>query len=126
MKDDGGKRTDVRLPSRCGRKPALRNRWELTRDAALREEKFQDLGVFAKGAAEAADKIWCERLEHKTLPLFDEGHLGPSFDGVLAAKLGGNDQPALSGDGGEFGLRGSSRGKIPSKYTGMNNVRQLI
>src|SRR5260370_4340029 len=58
---------------------------------AFLEEKFQSLGVFAEAAAETADKFRSERLEDETGFLFDEGHLGPFFDGVLAAKLRGDD-----------------------------------
>ena len=55
--------------------------------AALLEENFQSLGVFAEAAAETADKFRSERLENETVFLFDEGHLRTFLDGVLAAKL---------------------------------------
>jgi hypothetical protein len=60
---------------------------QLSLSAALFEEKFQSLGVFAEAAAETADKLRSERLENEAIFLFDEGHLGPFFDGVFAAKF---------------------------------------
>jgi hypothetical protein len=77
--------------------------------ATLREENFKSFGVFAEAAAEAAYKFWSERLENETIFLFDEGHLGTFLDGILAAKLGRNDQLAFSGDGRDFGLHANSR-----------------
>src|SRR6266852_4855067 len=76
--------------------------------AALLEENFWSLGVFAEAAAETADKFRCERLENETIFLFDEGHLRAFFDGVFAAELGGDDELSFGGDGGDFGFHGSS------------------
>jgi len=55
--------------------------------AALGKENFESLGVFAEAAAETADKFRSKRLENETIFLFDEGHLRPFLDGILAAKL---------------------------------------
>src|SRR6266481_1399074 len=78
--------------------------------AALREENFRSLGVFAEAAAQTTDKFRSERLENETIFLFDEGDLGALFDRILAAELGGDDQLAFGRDGGDFSLHGSSRG----------------
>src|SRR6266849_4380678 len=72
--------------------------------AALLEENFWSLGVFAEAAAETADKFRSERLENEAIFLFDEGHLRTFFDGIFAAKLGRNDQLAFGRDGGDFSL----------------------
>ena len=93
--------------------------------AALLEEEFQGLGVFAEAAAQAADKFRGKRLENEPVLLFDEGHLGPFFDGVFAAKFRGDDQLAFGGYGRDFGLHARSRRKIRGKYTRMDNVSQL-
>src|SRR5712692_922259 len=77
--------------------------------AALLEENFWSLGVFAEAAAETADKFRSERLENETIFLFDEGHLRTFFDGVLPAKLCGDDELAFGGDGRDFGLHGNSK-----------------
>src|SRR5229473_1185822 len=76
--------------------------------AALLEENFQSLRVFAEAAAEAADKFRSERLENETIFLFDEGHLRPLVNGVFAAKLRGDDQLAFGGNGGDFGFHADS------------------
>src|SRR5260370_2539181 len=76
--------------------------------AALLKEKFQSLRVFAEAAAEAADKFRSERLENEAGFLFDEGQLGPFFDGIFAAEVRGDEQLAFWGDGREFGLHASS------------------
>jgi hypothetical protein len=92
---------------------------------ALLKEIFKSLGVFAEAAAEAADEFGSERLENETIFLFDENDLRAFFDGVFAAKLGGDDELAFGGDGGDFGLHAGSLGrKIREKYTGMNDVSQ--
>src|ERR1700694_3088581 len=97
---------------------------EFSLSAALLEENFRSLGVFAEAAAETADKFRSERLENETIFVFDEGHLRTFFDGVLAAKLCGDDQLAFGGDSGDFGLHGSSRGRILAKYNGSVDVGQ--
>src|SRR6266851_8035926 len=86
-------------------------RSEFSLSAALLEENFRSLGVFAEAAAETADKLRSERLENETIFLFDEDHLRTFFDGIFAAKLRRNDELALCGDGGDFGLHSNSNGK---------------
>jgi len=100
-------------------------RSEFSLPAALLEENFRSLGVFAEAAAEIADKFRSERLENETIFLFDEGHLRTLVNGVFAAKLCGDDELAFGGDGGDFGLHGGSRGMIRDKYTGDVDVSQL-
>jgi hypothetical protein len=68
----------------------------------------------AERSAETANKFRGEWLEDETIFLFDEGHLGPFSDGILAAKLGRNDEPAFGGDSGEFGFHAGSPGLLPS------------
>jgi hypothetical protein len=75
---------------------------------SLLKEIFKSLGVFAEGAAETADEFRSDRLQHQTVFLFDEGHLGTLFDGVLTAKFCGDDELAFGGDGGDFGFHGGS------------------
>src|SRR5229473_3090898 len=87
--------------------------------AALLKEKFQSLRVFAEAAAESADKFRSERLENEAVFLFDEGHLGPFFDGIFAAKLRGDDQLAFGGDGGDFRFHGEH----PIVGTGTKSIR---
>jgi hypothetical protein len=94
---------------------------------ALLKEIFEGLGVLTEAAAEATDEFGSERLENETVFLFDEGHLGTFFDGVLAAKLGRDDQLAFGGDGGDFSFHARSLWrKIQGKYTGMSDVSQLM
>ena len=100
-------------------------RSEFSLPAALLEENFWSLGVFAEAAAEIADKFRSERLENETIFLFDEGHLRTLVNGVFAAKLCGDDELAFGGDGGDFGLHGGSRGRIRDKYNGSVDVSQL-
>jgi hypothetical protein len=76
--------------------------------AALLEENFWSLGVFAEAAAEAADKFRSEWLENETIFLFDEGHLRSLFDRILASKLGRDHQLAFCGNGGDFRLHANS------------------
>src|SRR5216684_3559188 len=83
---------------------------QLSLAPTLFEEKFQSLGVFAEAATEAADKFRSERLEDEAVFLFDEGHLGPFFDGILAAKLCGDDQLPFGRNGGDFSLHAGSIG----------------
>src|SRR5229473_5998334 len=82
---------------------------QLSLAPTLFEEKFQSLGVFAEAATETADKFRSERLENETIFLFHEGHLRTFFDGVLPAKLCGDDELAFGGDGRDFGLHGNSK-----------------
>src|SRR5260370_32318017 len=63
----------------------------------------------AERPAQTADKFRSERLENETIFLFDEGHLRPLVNGVFAAKLCGDDELTLGGDGGNFGLHAGSR-----------------
>src|SRR5882672_3045672 len=86
--------------------------------AALREENFWSLGVFTEAAAQTTDKFRSERLENKTIFLFDEGDLGALFDRIFAAELGGDDQLAVGGDGGDCSLHGNSGGFGISILTG--------
>src|SRR6266849_5646863 len=83
--------------------------------AALLEENFWSLGVFAEAAAETADKFRSERLENETIFLFEERDLGALLDRILAAKLRGDDQLAFRGDGGDFGFHATSRKKDSGK-----------
>src|SRR5260370_18985802 len=77
--------------------------------AALLEENFYSLGVFAEAAAEAADKFRSERLENEAIFLFEEGHLRTFFNGIFAAKLRGNDQLPFGGNGGAFSFHADSK-----------------
>src|SRR5216684_4728354 len=99
-------------------------RSEFSLPAALLEENFWSLGVFAEAAAEIAYKFRSERLENETIFLFDEGHLRTLVNGVFAAKLCGDDELAFGGDGGDFGLHGGSRGRVRDKYNGDVDVSQ--
>jgi hypothetical protein len=77
--------------------------------AALREENFWSLGVFAEGAAETADELRGERLQDQAVLLLQKGDLGSFLDGILAAKLRRNDQLAFGGDGGDLCFHGNSQ-----------------
>src|SRR5260370_21300632 len=63
----------------------------------------------AERPAETADKFRSKWLKNETIFLFDEGHLRPLVNGVFAAELGGDDELAFGGDGGDFGLHAGSR-----------------
>ncbi len=68
----------------------------------LIQENFQRGWIRLYGAAEAANKFRGEGLEDQAVLFLEEGDLGTFADGVFAAELGGDDELAFGGDGGEF------------------------
>jgi hypothetical protein len=106
------------------RRFTVRGASQLSLSASFLKEIFESFGVFAEAAAQTADKLRSEWLENETVFLFHEGHLGPFFDGVFAAKLRGDDQLAFGGDRGDFGFHAGSKDTRRDKYNFYRNVSQ--
>jgi len=75
---------------------------------AFFEKDFESGGAFAEAAAEAADELRRDGLKDEAVLFLEESHASALANSVLAAELGGDDQLAFGGDGGNFGFHAVS------------------